>query len=108
MSPLALALCVPLTIAAVGCLLVLLDPGVDLAIRPLPPEDWPATACIKPVSGVPVSPTLHQLYDGRVPKPVIGRATVAVRIPRHGAPLPVLVGTGAYRPTTRNLVRSTS
>jgi hypothetical protein len=70
MSPLAIALCVPLAIAAVGCLLVLLDPGDDLAIRPLPPEGLEAVSAGQRPR-VPDSPNLHHYAEGRVP--VTGR-----------------------------------
>jgi hypothetical protein len=72
-------------IAIAGCLLVLLDPGDDLAIRPMLPEETATLAGIEPVSGVPVSPTLHHIRDGRIPGPVTGRVA-RTTLPRHSAP----------------------
>lgn len=68
-------------IAAAGILLVLLDDGTDLAVRPIPPDELESvSAGSRP--GVPVSPTLHHYAEGRVP--VTGR--VAAPKPRWSGP----------------------
>jgi hypothetical protein len=80
------ALCLLCLVALAGIALVLLDDGAPLNVRPMAGDELEAvSAGIAPVSGVPVSPTLHHLYDGRVPGPVRGRATAATP-GRHAGP----------------------
>jgi hypothetical protein len=77
----------------------------DVSREPLPVRrlDLARYAPAAPVPvGRPTPPTGPALTRAT---PAVGWATatvarpVVVRGPRHGAPLPVLVGTGAYRPT---------
>lgn len=75
-----------LALAAIaGCALLVLDDGAPINVRPVTPADWADVAGIEPVSGVPVSPNLHHVAEGRVPGPVTGRATAATP-GRHAGP----------------------
>jgi hypothetical protein len=98
-----LAVAVFVVVAVFGALWKACDvpAGEPLPVRRLDLARY-APAAPVPV-GRPTPPTEPALT--RVAPPAVGWATATitlpaiVRGPRHGAPLPVLVGTGAYRPT---------